>query len=123
MKKILLSLLALSAVVLVACGPSKTYTAIETATKTAMTDLDTVTTATSVATIANNWATACSDAKTATGELKGEEATKVADLGAALQTKVTAKSDSLTQILIQQMTVVEEVVADPAAETAATPAK
>ncbi|MEG0655451.1 MAG: hypothetical protein RR465_00300, partial [Mucinivorans sp.] len=66
MKKILLSLVALSTVALVACGPSKTYTSIEAATKTAMTDLDTVTVASSVATIANTWSAACSDATAAT---------------------------------------------------------
>lgn len=110
MKKTLLSLLALSTVVLVACGPSKSYVAIEKATTEATAALDTVTCPASVATIAANLGTVCAEATAANGVVEGEEATKLADLAAAFQAKATAKSDSLTQILIQQMTVVEEVV-------------
>ena len=116
MKKTVLSLLALSAV-LVACGPSKTYVALEKATTDATVALDTVTSPMSVATIASTWSTACADAIAANGELKGDEATKFADLQTALQNKVSVKSDSLSQVLIQQMTVVE--VAEPAEGEAA----
>lgn len=105
MKKTLLSLLALSAM-LVACGPSKTYVVLDEATTTATLALDTVSSPMAVVTITQAWHTACSDAVAANGELKGEELTKFTDLQTALQGKVTAKSDSLSQILIEQMTVV-----------------
>lgn len=114
MKKILLSLLALSAVVLVACGPSATFTAIEKANADATTQLDSVTTAASIAAIMATYETAIADATTTNGELTAEEAPKAAELATALQTKAIAISDSLTQIMIQQMiatsdsTVVEE---------------
>lgn len=105
MKKTLLSLLAVSAM-LVACGPSKTYVALETATTEATVALDTVTSPSSVATIADNWTTVCAETIAANGELKGEEVTKFTDLQTALQSKVSAKSDSLSQLLIQQMEVI-----------------
>lgn len=116
MKKILLSLLALSAVVLVACGPTATFSAIEKANNDATAQLDTATATASVAAIMAAYETAVADATTTNGELKGEEATKATDLAAALQTKAMSISDSLTQIMIQQMitksdsTLVEETV-------------
>ncbi|MEG0032875.1 MAG: hypothetical protein RSF93_03095 [Mucinivorans sp.] len=121
MKKIILSLVALSTLTLVACGPSKTYTTIETAQKTAMADLDTVTVTSSINTIVDSWTTACTEATTANGAAKEDEAQKITDLNTALQAKVTAKSDSLTQILIQQMTLIEDI-SEPA-EVESTPAK
>lgn len=115
MKKVLLSLLALSTVALVACGPSKTYSEVEKATSAAIAQLDTVTSAGAVQTVIATWSTAVSDATTANGEVKGEEATKIADLTTSLQTKAASKSDSLTKIMLeQQMVVIEEAV--PAAE-------
>lgn len=106
MKKILFSLLALS-VALVSCGPSKTYVAVEEATAIAMTALDTVSAPSSVVEIASNWSAVCGDAIASNGELKGEEVSKFMDMQIALQGKVTLKSDSLSRLLIQQMTIIE----------------
>lgn len=106
MKKTVLSLLTLSAV-LVSCGPTKTYVALEEATTCASAALDTVSSPMAVATIAKNWSLTCADLMASNGELKGEEVAQFTELQMALQQKVTQKSDSLAQLLIQKMTLIQ----------------
>lgn len=97
MKKVLLSLLTLSAVVLVACGPSKAYTTAQTATNNAMEQLATVADQAALAAIQTQWTEAVVDAST----LQGDEAVQFTELAATFTSAVQAKADSLNQVALE----------------------
>lgn len=92
----------------VSCGNSEAFTAIEQATSTARAALDTATLPSSVASIAARWNIACNDAVAQYGSLQGAQAQKFERLGADLQRKINATSDSLSEFFIRNMTLIEQ---------------
>lgn len=99
MKKVLLSLVALSAVALVACGPSKSFTETEKAVNEACAQLDAVTSIDQIATIGGEFETKCAAIVTANGDKMSEtETAKIEEITAAMVAKLQVKADSLNQI-------------------------
>lgn len=121
MKKVLLSLLALSAVVLVACGASKTYVAVEKATTEAMAQVATATDLTVLGEIQNKWSADVAAAQT-DAPLTGEELTKFNTLTSTFDSVLKVKADSLTKVAMEQA-MADTLAAQAAAAEAAAVAK
>lgn len=116
MKKVLLSLLALSTVALVACGPSKTYVAVESASTAAMEQLNGTVDSAALVSIQTTWTEAIVAAE-AEAPLTGEEATKAGELKASVATSIAAKADSLAAVAAQ--VAMEQAAAAAAAQAEA----
>lgn len=117
MKKALLSLLSLSAIVLVACGPSKAYVASEAAANDAMAKLETVSDMAQVPTIMNEYTTQIETIATENGALAGDEATKFSEVANKVAALAQVKADSLNKVAMEMAAAaVAEAAALAAAE-------
>lgn len=125
MKKALLSILTLSAIVLVACGPSKAYTASEAAANDAIAKIEAAASVEEINTVMADYSAQIETATAENGAMSEAEATKFAEVLTNLTTVSSTKLDSLNQVAMAAAAAAAEAAAAEiaAAEEAAKTAK